>query len=354
MTIKFNCPTCGIELEVPDEAAGRSGRCSECDNPIVVPTPVRPPGPSGEGGTGASQSGESRTQPQKSSAEGASQRLPHERKPARESGPPGSAGQAAQQQQRAAVHEEAVDDLANLDDEEPLSEEDFSGASLDEMLADEFSRVLDVGDELQPEKDWTQTRIFRGISAGVALLGIAWIVMNTGVYGYFDVITAPQEYTLQQFHDALGDLGLAGAANQLLIGISGVLMVIGGLLGLAMRNSARKAMMWGLGLLVIAEVAYVAANFIGPLEPYVVEQENAITMAVAAAVIGVPILLFLKQADRILEQAQADEFANIIPLVERILTKAFESRASDVHIEPTTQGTVVRYRIDGILHTAVT
>jgi general secretion pathway protein E len=42
--------------------------------------------------------------------------------------------------------------------------------------------------------------------------------------------------------------------------------------------------------------------------------------------------------------------APVIRLVNLILTKALESRASDIHIEPFENRLIVRYRIDGVLH----
>jgi general secretion pathway protein E len=42
--------------------------------------------------------------------------------------------------------------------------------------------------------------------------------------------------------------------------------------------------------------------------------------------------------------------APVIRLVNLVLTKALESRASDIHIEPFENRLVVRYRIDGVLH----
>jgi len=42
--------------------------------------------------------------------------------------------------------------------------------------------------------------------------------------------------------------------------------------------------------------------------------------------------------------------APVIRLVNLILTKAVESRASDIHIEPFENRLIVRYRIDGVLH----
>jgi type IV pilus assembly protein PilB len=48
--------------------------------------------------------------------------------------------------------------------------------------------------------------------------------------------------------------------------------------------------------------------------------------------------------------AAASEDAPIIKLVNALLTKAIEERASDIHLEPYEKGARCRYRIDGVLH----
>lgn len=48
------------------------------------------------------------------------------------------------------------------------------------------------------------------------------------------------------------------------------------------------------------------------------------------------------------EQAQE---ASVVRLVNEVLVEAVDSRSSDVHIESQASGLVIRYRIDGILHT---
>jgi RsiW-degrading membrane proteinase PrsW (M82 family) len=37
MTIQFECPGCGKRFAVPDEAAGRTGRCSHCERRMTIP-----------------------------------------------------------------------------------------------------------------------------------------------------------------------------------------------------------------------------------------------------------------------------------------------------------------------------
>ncbi len=50
----------------------------------------------------------------------------------------------------------------------------------------------------------------------------------------------------------------------------------------------------------------------------------------------------------------AVESAPVVQLVNKVFFEALRARASDVHIQPTAEGMVVRYRIDGVLHTVST
>lgn len=51
---------------------------------------------------------------------------------------------------------------------------------------------------------------------------------------------------------------------------------------------------------------------------------------------------------------EAPEEVNIVELFNAILLYAYRQHASDIHLEITRQNTVVRYRIDGVLHKVVT
>ncbi|MFA5358971.1 MAG: GspE/PulE family protein [Patescibacteria group bacterium] len=56
------------------------------------------------------------------------------------------------------------------------------------------------------------------------------------------------------------------------------------------------------------------------------------------------------------EEAEFEEIISETPvskIVSMIIKKAVESRASDIHIEPTGEGSRVRYRVDGMLHTSL-
>ncbi len=59
----------------------------------------------------------------------------------------------------------------------------------------------------------------------------------------------------------------------------------------------------------------------------------------------------IEQAADLLE---SEDDAPIIRLVNRLVSQALKDRASDIHIEPFEQKVLVRFRIDGVLHTIVT
>ena len=53
-------------------------------------------------------------------------------------------------------------------------------------------------------------------------------------------------------------------------------------------------------------------------------------------------------------ESKAPQSLPIIKVVEFILSYGYDNRASDVHLEPYSQKTVLRYRIDGVLHDVLT
>lgn len=67
----------------------------------------------------------------------------------------------------------------------------------------------------------------------------------------------------------------------------------------------------------------------------------------------------LEQLDDEVDEVDEDDLtgaeqAPIVRLAESILNEALSAGASDVHVEPMQSGTVVRYRIDGVLHKVTT
>src|SRR6266851_6166531 len=48
-------------------------------------------------------------------------------------------------------------------------------------------------------------------------------------------------------------------------------------------------------------------------------------------------------------EASEEDLMEAVPIVDRMIARAVEMRASDIHLEATKRGTVARYRIDGML-----
>jgi general secretion pathway protein E len=112
------------------------------------------------------------------------------------------------------------------------------------------------------------------------------------------------------------------------------------------------------------EVRDAVAHTLGePVEP-VLAPEAEIADAVTAAYqeageVGEGALEEVGQSElaRLMDAAVADqdllaavESAPVVQLVNKLLFEALRARASDVHVQPTEQAVVVRYRIDGVLH----
>jgi type IV pilus assembly protein PilB len=53
-----------------------------------------------------------------------------------------------------------------------------------------------------------------------------------------------------------------------------------------------------------------------------------------------------------LESLESDESSPVVKLINTTIFDAITNRASDIHIEATSEGVIIRYRIDGILHQA--
>ncbi len=53
-----------------------------------------------------------------------------------------------------------------------------------------------------------------------------------------------------------------------------------------------------------------------------------------------------------LESLESDESSPVVKLINTTIFDAITNRASDIHIEATSEGVIIRYRIDGVLHQA--
>ena len=61
-----------------------------------------------------------------------------------------------------------------------------------------------------------------------------------------------------------------------------------------------------------------------------------------------------REIEQVQDLLDADDEAPVIRLVNTLISQALKERASDIHIEPFENEVLVRFRVDGVLHTAVT
>ncbi|MDQ6951783.1 MAG: type II secretion system ATPase GspE [Mariprofundales bacterium] len=95
-----------------------------------------------------------------------------------------------------------------------------------------------------------------------------------------------------------------------------------------------------------------------PREQILLELNRVFDMASASAEQMLEGLDSEGELGREIEQVQdlldSDDEAPVIRLVNTLISQALKERASDIHIEPFENSVLVRFRVDGILHTAVT
>ncbi len=294
--IKFKCSECGKSLKVNGRAAGKKGACPACKSPIFVP------------------------------------KRTGRKSPINAAAPAANAGEGAERSK--------------------------SSESPGNMSGDKLSKVLDIGDELQPDRpEVTNISSIRAFCGVVALVGFPVMILNLEVFQHLQTLFAPHFYeSAGEFSEALEPFGLTGVLFRVVIVFAAMLMTAGGLAGVLAGNFfARKTMMAGVALLALTQIAHAAAGFIDFFAPYTGTRGKAVVpLAIFLVAVCAVLFFFLKKTQPVFEDPETDDFANITELVDRVLEKAYGYRASDVHIEPSRAGTVVRFRVDGILHTAVT
>jgi type II secretory ATPase GspE/PulE/Tfp pilus assembly ATPase PilB-like protein len=285
MPIRFPCPHCQAELEVPDEAAGREGKCSQCMKPITVPAAAPAP------------------------------------------------------------------------DDDALPEVDRSPTWEPEPSLD---TPLPAGRHLKARRKLGRSAIVRGVAAIAALVGIECFRHGVGWATQLGcavllVVEGGVEMSQEWLQSAFAPAGMAPTLYHALLALGGVLLVGGGALGILVRKRARNTMLSGIAVVTLAHLAWLALPYL-PLEDWVTDGvgEPAFVEIGVLLVVCAAVAAFLLRGGRMMKAVGDDVFANVTQIVHNLFEKAVESRASDVHIEPTSEGTVVRYRIDGVLHPVIT
>jgi type IV pilus assembly protein PilB len=84
------------------------------------------------------------------------------------------------------------------------------------------------------------------------------------------------------------------------------------------------------------------------------EQKSITFLREATEKVGLQLVRETETGEELLslETLESDESSPIVKLVNTTIFDAITNRASDIHIEATSEGVIIRYRIDGVLHRA--
>ena len=84
------------------------------------------------------------------------------------------------------------------------------------------------------------------------------------------------------------------------------------------------------------------------------EQQSITFLREATEKVGLQLVRETETGEELLslETLESDESSPIVKLVNTTIFDAITNRASDIHIEATSEGVIIRYRIDGVLHRA--
>jgi type II secretory ATPase GspE/PulE/Tfp pilus assembly ATPase PilB-like protein len=111
------------------------------------------------------------------------------------------------------------------------------------------------------------------------------------------------------------------------------------------------AMQAGTASFILVELVFLAFPRVQPLlgRGELAAPHGLVDGIVFAALAGAVFALFSKSG-ALAGRAPGTATTDVARMVDRILTEAVNSRASDVHIESTPEAVVLRYRVDGVLH----
>jgi type II secretory ATPase GspE/PulE/Tfp pilus assembly ATPase PilB-like protein len=219
---------------------------------------------------------------------------------------------------------------------------------------------LALGKDLKAKRRWGGIVLVRLVAVLAATVGVHSLRTAPACFRQVAKVvseaSAGASLSPEWLQSAFSDLGLAPTVHHAILSVAGVLLVLGGVLGIFGRRRARRIMLWGLGVLILGELTYALLPHVPLVPPWLssaVKDVDYIQLGVLLAVCA-GMAVFLWRADRVISAASDDVFANVSDLVQGILEKAVDARASDVHIEPSPVGATVRYRVDGVLHPVIT
>ena len=317
MPIVFYCSACGKRLKAPDASAGRRVPCPKCGKPIDVPGGE-------EGGLGSLFSGWSERVAKAGKALAGRLRPLVER---------------AQRSSRKVTGRRVR--YMPSDDEAGLNE--FAA------VAPGVGRLanLNIGLERKAEAPnvWAVqlTVAFVMLVALIALaaagIGLARAVLSGG---------DPAGFVRRLISGHERDL-IAGVATRITMVILALVVLANGMPAIGLVPEGRSQVRAGLIGILIVVLANLVLLFVG--KELGISSEGVMSpvlMTLYALTCIATLLEFARTEDSFTVKGPGEH--DIVDLVDRLLSEALRVGASDVHVEPTVASTIVRYRIDGVLH----
>ncbi|MFW6189464.1 MAG: ATPase, T2SS/T4P/T4SS family [Planctomycetota bacterium] len=334
MPITFRCPDCGKKLRASDSNAGKSATCPQCQTRVQIPAPGQEAG----------------SAPAESEAEagvlsGAGRLLSNVR--AWFGNLPANVRRAVRG--RAPVGSSAEQFAAEFGEE--------SGRPLPEESAGELGEESPLGHldlQLHSTRITPRSLGVRALVGALCLLALGTLFWyGRELYRELAGAADPVGYLrgfLQGEHTRHEMWAFGRDAAMLLFGL---VLLRGVPSAFRLQPKGRGRLRMALAFLILLAAADLAALWI-PQAGIPSGRELRVFRYWQAGIyggFGLLGLVLLGLSRDLFGGRAADEEPNVIDLVDRILSEAVRVRASDVHVEPTPGQAVLRYRIDGVLHT---
>ncbi len=322
MPIVFYCSSCGKKLKAPDASAGRRLPCPKCGNPIDVP------GAEEDDAFDAMVSGLSERA--RKAGRGAMAGLRQ-----RWEGLKGRFRRASGQK----VKYMPAEDEAGL--------EDFAAAPTGPgRLAN-----LNIGLHRRQE---SKSVVGMQVLIGVVTLAMLYALAANAYRLAEELVNHgdPEGFIRGLIGGELPRSAMMAVATHLAMTILTLVALVGSFPAMRMLAKGRRLMRVGLAgvlIVVIADAAVPLVPAVGIKYPEALEKVmSAFEMGLLGVVSLVGLIVLSLSQSAFAKKGPGEH--DVIDLVDRLLSEALRVEASDVHVEPTVAGTIVRYRIDGVLH----
>jgi general secretion pathway protein E len=156
------------------------------------------------------------------------------------------------------------------------------------------------------------------------------------------------------FGGQAGGFALVAFLRSALLIVISLVLIVSGTGTLLFRRGSRRVLMGALVALVLVCLAHIGVINHPSFSPEEFDADLLVVREVIYVMAAGAVVVLLAQYARLFDVRFTDESPNIMAVVDRVISEALRVRASDIHIEPGSEGVAIRYRIDGLLHTVAT